>query len=202
MDKDGTLFLGYFHNLDLEGQIEVIIVYWDGQTWQQVGELPKNFGIAFPSSSTSRISLVLDDEGMPVVAWVGYDDSSGQSRLRLFIKHWNGGSWQDLEEGSVSQSNQATFDVALDYRNGRLVLATIESGLTDLGYEASQLLYIRELNSKRWQLLGDTYVSVGAACPVIRLDSQGNPYVAWSYIIDDGGEYYRTQAKLSHFIRE
>jgi hypothetical protein len=98
----------------------------------------------------------------------------------------------------VVVANYNHFDVSLDYRDGKLVVATIEAKPRTFDFEPSRTLFVREWNGENWQHLGAGEVASDAACPAVKLDDQGDPYVAWSHIVNDG----RRDVKLSHFVRE
>jgi hypothetical protein len=192
LDKKDVPYLSYIRTAATG--YEVVVVYWDGQAWQQIGDvLTQNL---FDVSRT--LSFILDNEGMPIIAFIGLSENE---QPKLFIKRWNGTAWKSLGEDSVVVDGHNAFDVSLDYRDGKLVVATIEAKPQTFDFEPPQLLYVKEWNGGSWQLLGGDLVSSGAACPVIQVDSQGNLYVAWSQIVSDGHTAY-TSVQISHFVRE
>jgi hypothetical protein len=192
LDKKDVPYLSYIRTAATG--YEVVVVYWDGQAWQQLGDvLTENL---FDVSHT--LSFILDDEGMPIIAFIGLSESE---QPKLIIKRWSGTAWQSLGEDSVVVTGHNPFDASLDYRDGKLVLATIEAKPQTFDFEPPQTLFVKTWNGESWQLLSEGPVSLDAACPVIQVDSQGNLYVAWSQIVSDGHTAY-TSVQISHFVRE
>jgi hypothetical protein len=192
LDKQDVPYIGYVRTT--ANQTEAIVVYWDGQRWKQMGEAVSDSLL----DEYHNLSLVLDDEGIPIVALVGLDENE---RFDLIVAKWNGSSWQHLGKDSIFVAGYNPLDVSLDYRNGKLVLAAIEAQPQTLDFEPSQKLFVKEWNGKSWQLLGGE-VAFDAACPIVKLDSHGNPHVAWSQISGDGRRDLYTVVRLSHFVRE
>lgn len=192
LDKQGAPYVIYVRTVAEKS--ELVVVYWDGEGWKQIGDaISDSLLDNFRSSS-----LVFDDEEMPIVAVMGLDENGV---FDLIVKKWDGSSWQRLGEDSSKVEGYNPLAVSLDYRAGKLVVASIEVKPQTSDFEPPQTLFVKEWNGDSWQLLG-AEVSSNAACPVVKLDDQGNPVVAWSQILDDGLRDLSAVVKLSHFVRE
>lgn len=191
LNKQDVPYLSYVRTT--ADQPEVVVVYWNGQNWEQIGDVISS------NPDRDHFSLVLDKDGMPIVALI---ELNNYEKTQLIVKKWDGSRWQRLGENSVVVAGYNPLDVSLDYRNDKLVVVTIEAKPRTFDFDPPQTLFVKEWNGENWQHLGAGEVASDAACPVIKLDDQGDPYVAWSQIVNDGRRDLYTTVRLSHFVRE
>ena len=134
--SQNTLYLSYVREPipgNDRSQFEVINVYWDGNTWQPVGEPLVSHGANLSLQHTGfltgsvfpRVSLVVDEQGSPIIAWIGRDDATA-SRSKLFVKRWDGESWRDLPDVPLTTQARLVRDVAMTFGD-KLVLIVGET---------------------------------------------------------------------------
>jgi hypothetical protein len=107
-----------------------------------------------------------------------------------------------LGEDSVVRTGYKVSKATFDYRNGRLIMAIDEHPSEEPDYDVSHSLAVKEWNGETWQGLGNITQAQGQ-CPVVRLDSNGNVYLAFN--ITGGGRVSTLKVDkviLNHFIRE
>jgi hypothetical protein len=97
---DGTPFVAWHTTraaapLDLE----VYIRSWNGTAWVEVGAgSASGRGVSNTPYLSVSPSLAIAPDGTPYVAW--YDSSGGN--YEIYVKHWNGLTWQEMGAGSAS----------------------------------------------------------------------------------------------------
>ena len=130
---------------------------------------------ANPIQKASFPSLALDSSGNPAVAW---RESDGTSE-NIYVKRWNGSNWISIGNGFLDANvNRDAFDPSLKLdSSGNPVVAWSESDATS--YNA----YVKRWNGTAWVLVGNGFLDVNtnrdALTPSLKLDSRGNPVVAW-----------------------
>ena len=71
-------------------------LYWDGNTWQPLGEPLRSGYAILPSQYVGyliwrffpKVSLVANEQGEPVIAWIGRNTDLSASQSELFIRQW------------------------------------------------------------------------------------------------------------------
>jgi hypothetical protein len=117
LDSQDLPYLTYFR--EVGNNIELVVVYWDGQSWQQIGEpFVVNWEDGTDYFGYGNATLLLDDNGTPIIS---FRDRSG-----LFIKRWDGTKWQGLGEDTAIEPGHEFGLASFDYRDGTLVMAISE----------------------------------------------------------------------------
>ena len=83
------------------GENEIYVLRWDGSSWQEVGAgSSSSSGISDNAGDSWLPSLALDSDGTPYVSWENHDGWNND----IYIRSWNGASWEELGAGSASRS--------------------------------------------------------------------------------------------------
>jgi hypothetical protein len=179
-----TPSIGYFQNAPVVAWLEtnsqlaknVYVKRWTSNSWQPLGSsLNQN-----PARDASQPVLVAKNSQNPVVA---FTESNG-NKAQLYIKRWNGSTWQTLQasglDASVNlqiSSESADPSLALDTL-GRPVVAFAEKNSTDF------TVYVKRWTGSAWEQLGGIYLDVvpsaNAITPSIAIGTDNQPVVAWS----------------------
>jgi hypothetical protein len=175
VDNDGTIFVAWFEftGTGSSEKSNVYVKRWNGSSWETLGDaldtsLSKN--AAYPS-------LALDAEGTPFVAW--YEDNTDNLGRRIYVKFWNGSSWEQLGDTlNVDPGERADMLSLAVGGNGRPVVAWSE--FDQVG--GSNNLYVKRWTGSSWQQLGelvDNLESNRAVYPDVAVDSANRITVVW-----------------------
>jgi hypothetical protein len=176
--------LGFWTNTPVAAWLEtnsqlaknIVVKRWDGTAWQALGG-SLNLNLARDASPPV---LVAQNNQNPVVAFT----QSNGSKQQLYVKRWDGSTWQTLQAAGFDPSLnlQATSDsadpsLALD-NTGRPVVAFAERNNTDF------TVYVKRWTGSTWEQLGGIYLDVvpsaNAITPSIAIGTDNQPVVAWS----------------------
>lgn len=131
----------------------------------------------FSNSGSARdCSVTTDGAGNPLVAWTELE--SADSDLRVYAAWWMDGAWKQLGDmiGTQSSSNSKPF--VLVGNDGKPLIAWS-------GYASpARNVWVSRWDGSSWQLVGAPLSAVGgstsaAYSPVMALDKNGYPLVAW-----------------------
>jgi hypothetical protein len=90
---DGTLYVAWSD--ESSGNPEIYIRHWNGSTWEEVGDGSATGGGVSNNAGWSQFpSLAFTPEGTPYAAW--------QNDYEIYIRRWNGSSWEEVGEGSAT----------------------------------------------------------------------------------------------------
>ena len=119
------------------------VIEWDGTGWTQLGELAEFAdGITYYS-----LSMAADANGLPVVAWV----TKNYSGEHVFIKRWDGSSWNEIGTGSATGTGISINSRSID----TLAIATGENDSIFVSWiqkseNNEKRLVAREWNGSEW----------------------------------------------------
>ena len=121
-----------------------------------------------------------------VVAWL---ETVG-GVYHAFVKRWDGRAWVRLGGALNREKSFNSFDIALDLdkQNRPVVAWTERSNISNGKISGPGKLYAARWNGKAWQQLGDSpskRPSSASDLPVMKLDPQGNPVMAWNELSPD-----------------
>lgn len=125
--------------------------------WQRLGilDLDPDDSAWFGLGSSA---LQLGKNGQPVVAWVNRSSQSGSDVTGLYVKKWNGATWESytLDQFPLNDTSKSlkSYAFALD-KNDRPVIAWVEDKFIN---QSPSLYHISSLRIKRWN--GTQWVSV------------------------------------------
>jgi len=96
---DGSVYIAWQDRSS--GENEIYVLRWDGSSWQEVGAgSASGRGVSDNAGDSWLPSLALDSDGTPYVSW----EDHGGWNAEIFIRSWNGSSWETVGAGSASGS--------------------------------------------------------------------------------------------------
>jgi hypothetical protein len=182
---DGTVYLAWDETVD--NNREIYVRRWDGTSWQEVGSgSASGGGVSNTPTHSSDPSLVVAPNGTPYVAW---HEDPGFSGGDIYVRRWNGSSWEEVGLGSASSGG-------INQNDSRALRPSLAIGPDGIPYVAwddtgggGTSIYIR-----RWD--GNNWVEVGAGsatgsgisgngqwsvAPSVAVAPDNTVYVAWNY---------------------
>jgi hypothetical protein len=140
-----------------------------------------------PAADARKPAIALERGGSGVyVAWL---ETVG-GVYHAFVKRWDGKAWINLGGALNRDLKFNSFDIALDLdkQNRPVVAWTERSNISDGKVSGPGKLYAARWDGKVWQQLGDSpskRPSSASDLPVMKLDPQGNPVMAWNELSPD-----------------
>jgi hypothetical protein len=124
--------------------------------------------------------------GAVVVAWI----ETVKGVYHAFVKRFDGSKWQSLGAALNLDRSFNAFDVslALDPRDRPVVAWTERSNVSDGKNSGPGKVYVARYDGSRWNLIGKSPSKKPSSAPdqpVLRLDTQGNPWLAWNELSPD-----------------
>ena len=180
--QDGSPYVAWDDNSG--GSTDIYVRRWSGSSWVEVGAgSASGGGISISNSGSSGLSsLAIAPDGTPYVAW----DYSGDEDEEIYVRRWNGSSWEEVGAGSASgggisnNSGDSAWPSAAVAPDGTPYVAWHDSSSGD--WE----IYARRWNGSSWEEVGAGSASGGgisnsseAAWPSMAVAPDGTPYVAW-----------------------
>ncbi|MFN3484717.1 MAG: hypothetical protein ACK44W_04460 [Planctomycetota bacterium] len=167
---DGAGFAVFTPSLALDGSGNPIVAWthgtasayaiylkrWNGTAWEEIGGSASGFGISAPSTTAAEPSLVLDSSGRPVIAWS--DSSSGNAEI--YLKRWNGSSWEDLG-GSASGGGISATPTPSREPSLRLDSADRPAVAWTEQLPSGSRIYFKRWNGTSWEDLGGSASGFG-----------------------------------------
>ena len=140
-----------------------------------------------PSADARKPALALEREGTGVI--VAMLETVG-GVYHAFVKRWDGKAWVGLGGALNRDKSFNSFDIALDLdkQNRPVVAWTERSNISDGKLSGPGKLYAARWDGKAWQQLGDSpskRPSSASDLPVMKLDPNGNPVMAWNELSPD-----------------
>jgi hypothetical protein len=140
-----------------------------------------------PRADARSPSLAIDTDGRVVIAWV--EKTAGA--FNAFVKRWDGKNWSRLGGSLNRNSKFNAFEVALDLTpDGTAVAAWMERSNVNLGkISGPGKIHTAKWTGSRWQEFGPSptkSATRAADQPHVKVDSGGNPILAWSELSPDG----------------
>jgi len=179
LDRSGRAVVAWPASSNSGGVVDVYVARADASGTTQLGGPLR----AQPDQNTfvSDIAVAVDASNRPVVAWL----EPVSTEKRVFVRRWNGSSWEEL--GSVP--NPSAGRNASD-----LVLATGDSDLPVLAWQEPDAsltfrVYVYRWNGTEWAPVGAPLEARGGTAnlgyPSLVVDKQSRPMVAVSELSSD-----------------
>jgi tRNA A-37 threonylcarbamoyl transferase component Bud32 len=171
---------------DTSGNSEIFLRRWDGREWKELGASAAGGGISSTPGVSGAVSLALDREGHPVVAWG--DKSPG--RQQIFVKRWTGAEWREMDGSAsglgVSQSpGEAGVPQLTVDRDGQPWVAWAERN------GGTSRIYFKRWDGRHWVEFAGSASGLGTGGtdgnsmrPRIALDRQDRPVIGWIEKVD------------------
>jgi hypothetical protein len=173
-----------------DDSFEIYVRRWNGSSWEEVGSGSASGGGISDNDGLSDLpSVAIAPDGTPYVAWT---DSSGGDFSEIYVRRWNGSSWEEVGAGSasgggISESSGDSIGPSLAIApDGTPYVAWGD----DIGWENLEI-YVRRWNGSSWEEVGSGSASGGGISdnggwsvgPSVEVAPDGRPYVAWQYSI-------------------
>ncbi len=193
--SDGTSYVAW-HDYSGGGLSEIYIRRWSGSVWEEVGiGSASGGGISDNGGSSQEPAIAIALDNTPYVAWI---DDSGGGYSQIYVRRWNGSSWEEVGAGSANgggisnnggNSLEPSAAIAPD---GTPYVAWRDNSGGD--YE----IYVLRWNGSSWEEVGAGSASGGGISdnsgrsrnPALAIAPDGTPYVAWRDDSDGGYEIY------------
>jgi hypothetical protein len=175
LDKTGAPIVSWNEVYTAKQAYQVYVKRWNGSSWIQLGN-----ALNVDTTQDGFVpSLILDKLGNPIVGWVEIKSlfPNARDEKRLYVKGWNGSSWNLL--GS-------TLNTFLEA--GGILLASDDLGNIVAGFGESDGVsaysYVKKYNPSTdpWTFLGDSALTTSSSTIDANIALRGNdrPVVAWS----------------------
>jgi len=163
---------------------DIYYLEWNGAAWVDAdGSGQESINISTNSGNSGAPSLYLDNRGSPHIAWD--DDTSGN--FEIYYLKWNGTEWVDADGSGRDKIN-------IPDNNGESVYPSLcldSLGNPHIAWNCDILgthaIYYLKWNGTEWvdaDGVGQESINVSnnigcCSYPSLRLDSFGNPHIAW-----------------------
>jgi hypothetical protein len=178
LSDEGDIFIAWLSEPVL-GFSNIYVKHWDGINWDDLGGRVNDH-----DRYSKALSLVLDGNDYPVVAWT---DAVDMSNSEIYIKRWNGSTWVEVGAGSasgggISDNGGYAYDPSLAAApDGTLYVAWSDDSAGD------SEIYVLRWNGNSWEEVGVGSASEGGISnnngssgqPSLAVAPDGIPYVAW-----------------------
>jgi hypothetical protein len=157
----------------------VYVKRWSGDDWEQVGAESVNGG----GGHAHYPSLAIASDGTLYVAWWKAKNISDSD---IYVKRWNGATWEEVGVGSasgggVSNTDHASYPAIQTSPDGTPYVAWWD----DRDSEGD--IFVRRWNGVVWEQVGGGSASGGgisntgqaSAPPSLAVAPDGTPYIAW-----------------------
>jgi len=153
--------------------IQQIYVKWrKGTIWEP--ETPESLNIN-PANSANAPCIAVAPDGTPYVAWQEIVESGMVIKTAIYVKKWNGTTWESLplsgESVSDPQATSFSPSIAVSGDNIPYIAWIEDNGTTDL-------IYVQRWNGNAWEPVGSALNDQEAGQPDIAVLNSG-PYVTW-----------------------
>jgi len=168
------------------GNYDIYYLKWNGTEWVDAdGSGQGSVNISNNIGSSKYSSICLDSSGKPHIAW--YDYSTGNDEI--YYLWWNGAAWVDADgsgQGSINISTNSSGSLYPSLRldsAGNPHIAWKNYHVPGSNYE----IYYLWWNGAAWvdaDGSGQESINISSntgysGFPSLRLDSSGNPHIAW-----------------------
>jgi hypothetical protein len=169
---------------------DIYVRRWNGSDWEEVGAgSASGGGISGDDGYASGPSVAIAADGTPYIAW--------DNDTEIYIRYWDGDSWQEVGAGSASGggiSNTRSWSAEAS-------LATAPDGTPYVAWadegNGHFEIYVRRWSGSDWEEVGTGSASGGGISgdgsfsysPSIAIAPDGSPYVAWTDYAPESSEY-------------
>lgn len=182
--SDGAIIVVWTNYID-DYNSSIFVRRWNGSYWSEMGMgSASGSGLSNTSSNASTWpSLIIDSEGLPIVAWSEYLNGSWE----IYVRHWNGTIWTQMGNdsatgGGISRNvGYSTYPSLARSPDGTVLIAWNDN--TSGNHE----IYVRRWNGSEWVEWNVGSASGGGISkditqstnPSLAIAPNGNPMIAW-----------------------
>ena len=112
MDASGTPYVAWGESIHTssDSYYYIYLRSFDGLSWHELGTSASSSGVSGSVDSSRQVSIAIDNNGFPVVAW----QESTLMDWQIYLRRWNGAVWVGLGNTSPEGIHHHT-----PYRHGR-----------------------------------------------------------------------------------
>jgi len=185
----GALYVAWHDDSDVDGEDEIYVRRWDGNSWEEVGPGSATGGGISDNDGVSREpSVAIGLDGNPIVAW--HDNSPGERNYETYVRRWDGSAWVEVGTGSATGGGISGNDGYSTHPS----LAIAPDGTPhvawsdDSNHSGKPEIYVRRWDGNHWVEVGTGSASGAgisdggdiAVYPSIAIAPDGTTYVAWA----------------------
>jgi hypothetical protein len=188
---DGTPYIAWMD--ESGGDREIYVRRWNGSSWEEVGTgSATGGGISDNSGQSENPSLAVSPAGTPYIAW---NDNSYSNFAEIYVRRWNGSSWEEVGIGSASGSGISNGESNSEWPS----LAISPNDVPYIAWHGYNPVYDMEIYVRRWN--GNSWEEVGVSSATgfgisntvgesmysaVAVSADGIPYVTWRNCDNNG----------------
>lgn len=203
LSPNGMLYVAW--NDDTEGNQEIYVRRWNGNSWAEVGtNSASNGGISNNSGNSWYPHIAVAPDNTPYIVW--YDNSVGN--YEIYVRRWNGSSWIEVGSGSangggISNNSGSSFTPTIAIAPDNTPYVVWRDGSS-----GDNEIYVRRWNGTTWAEVstgsatgGGISNNVGSSLsPSIAIASDNTPFVTWQDSSSGNSEIYILRWNGSNWV--
>jgi hypothetical protein len=174
IDTNGQPVMAFQEANPVSHSTDVIVKRWDGvSTWDSLGSVDVS-----PVQNASVPSVAIDNTNRPVVVWREKIGPTNVLNYNVYVKRWNGSSWDRLGATLNTSSPRYSDSPSLKITSAGVPIVTFSELISPNSFN----IYVKQWNGAGWSLFGgalDTSLANNALHPALALTLQNKPFVAW-----------------------
>ncbi len=180
---------------------EVYLKQWNGtDAWEAIGGSATGDGLSSTSGESLNPSLSINSSGNPVVTW---EDDSTVGNFEIYVKQWNGSSWEAIggsaSSGGISNTVFGSHRPSVIINGSDNPVITWSDSVYMIG--GNQAIYVRQWDGTAWEELEDsarfggisTNYDISQVQPSIKINNLGYIVIAWSAGVASDTDIYIKQ---------
>lgn len=194
------------------GNAEIYVRRYNGLDWAEMGNSSASGGgLSNNNGGSFRPSMAVGANANPIIAW---EDASGGSDFEIYVRRWNGTSWETLGSGSasgggISNNGGDSKWPSVAIRSDGSPLVAWEDSTPD-----DQEIYLLRWNGTSWVEMEANSSSGGgisdddagsySLTPSLAASTDGASVVAWHNVSEGGGSeiFARRRVKPPCYLLE
>ncbi len=197
---DGTSYVAWRDSSTGAYNHQIYVRRWNGSSWEEVGSgSASGGGISNTDHRSWSPSVAIAPDGTPYISWEE-EITSDISDIQIYVRRWNGSSWEEVGPGSASGGGVSNNDTT-SYNSS---MAVAPDGTPYVAWsdraEGEFDIYVRRWNGSSWEEVGPGSASGGGIsdinwdsdAPSLAIAPDGVPYVIWR---NEAWHYYEIYGK-------
>jgi hypothetical protein len=174
---NGTPYVAWAWNGPSE-RTEIHVKRWNGSKWVEVGSGSASSGGISNSYCAWNPSIAVSPDNRPCVVWE--NESCIEEYSQIYIRRWNGSSWEEVGSGSASGTGISNTD----YHSLDSVVEIAPNGTPFVVWKDSGGIYVLQWNGTAWVEAGAGSASSGGIgdgmYPAAAVSANNELYVTYS----------------------